>query len=143
MKQMKIYLALALAFATLLPNASWAKSTDWPIEIFESMDNSKLIIFLKDADIAVSPEWQPATGAPPMGIATVLTKVNQWIADDASLKGLGVNEIELKPINKHKRHWYYLVKLKSLENLKQKPTYVAVLLSGKVVPAMVEPASIK
>lgn len=146
MKQNFLYLMAALAITMLMPNLSWAKSkkaSEWPIEIFEAMDNSKLVIFIKDKDIEVSPVWFPAKGGPPMGIAAVLNKVNKWVEEDPSLNGLGVSEIELKPINRHKNHWYYLVQLKSLTDVKMKPSYVAVLFTGKVVPAMVEPASIK
>jgi len=130
----------------LVPSLLWAhqaKSTAWPIEIFEVMDDSRIIIFIKDDDIATSPVWHPAEGGPPMSIAVLLTKVNKWIAEDPRLKGFGVHEIELKPINHHKDHWYYLVQLKPEKNGKKKPSYIAVLLNGKVVPAMVKPASIK
>ena len=77
-----------------------------------------------------------------MGIASVISKVNQWVAQDIRLKGLTVHEIELKPIKQHKNHWYYLVHLGETHHSK-KTSYVAVLFSGKVVPAMVKPVSIK
>ncbi len=132
--------------SVVVPALSFAqaeKSATWPLEIFEVMDNSKLVIFIKDKDIEKSPSWSPAQGKPPLSIEKVLDSVKKWIAHNPDLNGLAVRGIKLKPINHHKNHWYYIVQLKSISEINKKPGYIAVLLSGQVVPAMVEPASIK
>lgn len=141
--QLKRYDLVLFALILLAPGLSWGQSKlSWPLEIFDVMDNKQLVIFVRDEDIAKSPQWQPAKGGPAMGVATVINKVNQWVAQDIRLKGLTVHEIELKPIKRHKNHWYYLVHLGDSHHSK-KTSYVAVLFSGKVVPAMVKPVSIK
>lgn len=138
-----VLFTLLISLLSVLSSVQASVQSKWPIEIFDVMDNSKIIVFIKDDDINASPKWQPADGGPPMSIEGVLQEVNKWVKADASLKDLDINEIELKPINHHKGHWYYLVQLKSSIDYRQKPRFVAVLLSGKVVPAMVKPVSIK
>lgn len=141
------FLLPSLFAGVLLPAlyAGQAEAGHWPVEIYDIMDNHKVVVFLRDEDIAASPRWQPVDGGPPLTIAAMLEQVNHWIGKDAQLAGAEVYEIELKPIQQHKQEqrWYYLVQLHSLQDGKHVNHYVAVLFNGKVVPAVVEPASIK
>ncbi len=131
-------------FFTLLP-AVHAADSHWPVEIYDVMDNQKLVIFLANEDIAESPQWQPAEGGPPVSIADALEYAHSWIEQEPQLKGAKVQEIELKPVHEHKREnrWYYLLQLRSETDGKTTANYIAILFNGKVVPAIVEPASIK
>jgi len=142
---MRYPLILGLVFflpSVTMTNA-FALDRHWPAEIFEVMDNHRLVIFLDDEDIVKSPEWQPATSPPPLTIAEVLKIVSIWISRDSRLSTAWVHEIELKPIKHHENRWYYLLQLQSTNNGKIEENYIAVLFSGKVVPAIAEPAAIK
>ncbi len=128
----------------LLPSARLQAGV-LPVEIFDVMDDQKLVIFLQDEDIAASPQWNPAEGGPPFTIADALNHARQSIEKDPRLTQAEVYDIELKPIRDHKlkHRWYYLLHLRAMENGKPRNYFLAILLGGKVVPAIAEPASIK
>jgi|GEM_PF-932907 len=136
-----------LALCLLLPllYAARADAGQWPLEIFEVMDDKKIVVFLKDEEIAASPEWQPAEGAPPLSIGSVLKTVGDWVEKDPRLAGSQVQELALKPIHGHEKEhrWYYLVRLHGKQDPRKTTHYLIVLLSGKVTPAIVEPMAIK
>lgn len=141
-----IFGVLAMAMAmTALGAAARPGSALWPVEIFDVMDGQRLVVFLHNEDIAASPVWQPTEGGPPLTIAETLGHVEDWIAKDPRLAGAEIREIELKPIHEHEmeHRWYYLVQLHGVQNGRSKAFYAAVLFTGKVVPAIAEPASIK
>ena len=131
-------------FVTGIPTA-FAGNEHWPVEIFDVMDNQKLVVFLANEDIAASPQWQPVQGGPPVSIAAALEHARSWIEQEPQLKGARVYEVELKPIHKHEREnrWYYLLQLRTEKDGRPSAHYIAVLFTGKVVPAIAEPASIK
>lgn len=138
----------SLILVVLFSNMSMASSSgtgQWPIEIFEVMDDKKIVVFLHNEDITDSPQWQPEKNGPQMTVAEVLQHVYQWRTKDRRMVGAQVQEIELKPIKHHEQEhrWYYLVKLHNEKGGVTTTYYVAVLFNGKVVPAIVEPAPIK
>ena len=122
-----------------------AGAAPWPLEIFDVMDDHKIVVFLHDEDIAAGPQWRPSEGAPPLTIEAALRHLRVWIANDKRLDGAEFHELELKPIHGHSQEhrWYYLVQLSHTDGGHGKPRYAVILFNGKVVPAMVEPASIK
>ena len=144
MRYLSILTLLVIVLTTTLTPAR-AKAGLWPVEVFDVMDNQRIVVFLRDGDIAASPKWQPAEGGPPLTIAGALEHVRQWIAEDPRLMGAEIYEIELKPIHGHEQEhrWYYLMQLRAVKDGKRKAFYAAVLLNGKVVPAIAEPAAIK
>ena len=118
----------------------------WPHEIIDAMDGQRLVLFLKDADIAASPPWHPAEDAkPPMTIAEALSRLKAWMAKDARYQGAVVHEIELKPIQEHEQEnrWYFLFQLRKREGERIKARYVAVMFNGTIVPVLAEPEPIK
>ena len=117
----------------------------WPLEIYDVMDDHKIVVFLHDDDIIASPEWRPSEGPPPLTIEAALRHLRDWIGNDKRLAGAEFHELELKPIHSHdqQHRWYYLVQLTHVDGGHGKPRYAVILLNGKVVPAMVEPASFK
>jgi len=118
----------------------------WPQEIIDSMDGRRLVLFLPNEDIAASPQWSPADGAPPpLSIAGAMAQLREWMAGDPRYREAEIREIELKPIHQHEKEnrWYYLFQLRRHDGDKRKFIYAAVLLNSKVVPVIVEPASIK
>ena len=126
---------------------TWAGAgTDlWPEEVIDTMDDQRLVVFLPHEDIAASPKWLPAEGAPPLNIAGAMAHLHKWMTDDPRYRETRIHEIELKPIQHHEKEhrWYYLFQLRRQGEGKRKAMYAAVLLNGKVVPAIVEPSSIK
>jgi hypothetical protein len=118
----------------------------WPEEIIDSMDGRRLVLFLPNKDIADSPQWMPADGAaPPLNIAGAMAQLKEWMAGDPRYREAEIHEIKLQPIRQHEKEnrWYYLFQLRRHDGDKRKVIYAAVLLNGKVVPVLVEPASIK
>ena len=122
-----------------------AETRHYPLEIYDVLDDHRLVIFLRGEDIAASPQWLPGEGAPPLTVAEAIARMRRQIEQDVRLKGAKFYEIELKPIHKHdqENRWYYLLQFRTHGEHKPKAHYFAVLLSGKVVPAIEEPASIK
>lgn len=117
----------------------------WPLEIYEVMDDKKIVVFVGNEDIAASPEWRPAEGGPPLTIDGALQHLKRWIANDDRLAGAEVREIELKPIHGHEKEnrWYYLLQLRTENGAKSQTNYAVILLNGKVISAVAEPASVK
>lgn len=139
---------LWMAIASTITTATWAKAANWPVEIFEIMDDQTLVIFLQEEDIAATPRWQPAKGGPPLTVAQALDAARRWIGSHPRLHGARIDAIELKPIHDYEKEhrWYYLLQLHAIDDddtVKVKAHYAAVLFSGKVVPAIAEPASTK
>ena len=71
--------------------------------------------------------------------------LKKWMASDPRYQGVEIHEIKLTPIRHHEQEhrWYYLFQLRPLDGGHRKAMYAAVLLNGKVVPAIAEPSSIK
>lgn len=131
--------------ATLFVFSSNVLAVEFPVEIVDQFDNSRVVAYVNQGDVDKSPSWNPADGAPPLTIGAMLKSLDNWIAEDSTLKGAEVSKIELKPImNKEiEGRWYYLVKLtcKSTEN--PKVSYAAILMNGKVSAAIREPDPFK
>jgi hypothetical protein len=140
-----VLLAAGLAAMAAVSTPSMARTNLWPVEIFDVMDNQKLVLFLRNEDIVSSPSWQPTDGAPPLTIAEALQHIHAWIEKDPRLTGAKVHELELKPIHDHQQsnRWYYLLQLLTERDGKPVTSYAAVLMSGKVVAAIAEPSSFK
>ena len=94
---------LSLLFSLFITpiSTAFAGNEHWPVEIFDVMDNQKLVIFLANEDIVSSPQWRPVQGGPPVSIAAVLEYTRSWIEQEPRLKDASVYEIELKPIHEH------------------------------------------
>jgi hypothetical protein len=120
-------------------------SDPWPEEIIDSMDDQRLVVFLPTQDIATSPQWLPADGAPPLNIAGAVEQLKKWMASDPRYRGAEIHEIELKPIHhhEHEHRWYYLFQLRHPHAGRHNVLYGAVLLNGKVIPVLAEPSPIK
>ncbi len=117
-----------------------ADSIEFPLEVFEVVDDKMVVVFLKLEDVLASPEWHPGDSAPPLDLeAAVRLAIG---SDEASRR---VREIKLTEINDPNadHRWYYLVKL--TEEAEAGPTdlYVALLMNGKAFPGLVQPQMIK
>ncbi len=113
----------------------------FPLEMIDYMDDTTIIVYAKKSDIDSSSTWMPGESAPPLSIAQLVTKVDAWLQSQKGMHDLKVNEVELKKVQKHEKdnYWYYLVQLKHKKEIQ----YIAVLMNGKVLPAIKEPKSYK
>ncbi len=134
-----------LAIAVLLAAIGSVNASPWPLEIIDHLDETKIVIYIKEADIEASPLWNPASGTPTFGLSELLETVAAWKEKNKWDAADGIEKIELKPIMHHEKEgrWYYLVQLKNVEKGKRSHQYLAVLMSGKAVAAIMEPEAYK
>lgn len=121
------------------------QSADYPLEIIERFDGTKVVVNIDERDIAAAPAWRPAEGEPPVSIAALVTAVEEWTATHPDFAKESIRKIELKPISRHEgqRHWYYLVQMRDPADARASPHYLAVMMDGKIHPAIKEPSSYK
>jgi len=146
-RSLPLLAAIALYAGITCTWAGTATAADhWPEEIIDSMDGQRLVLFLPNSDITASPQWLPADGAPPpLTIAEAVAHLQKWMTSDPRYREVEIHEIKLTPIHDHEQEhrWYYLFQLRHADGGKRKAMYAAVLLNGKVVAAIAEPASLK
>ncbi|NOX08706.1 MAG: hypothetical protein GXP22_04320 [Gammaproteobacteria bacterium] len=110
------------------------------VEIVEQFDDLKMVAFISKEYINNSPEWIPGKTALPLTVADAIKAVNDFNKDENKVDV--ISEIEIRKIPKHKKHWHYLIKVAN-KAMKLKYNIYVVLMSGKVVPAMIQPQSYK
>lgn len=110
------------------------------IEIFEQFDALRMVAFISKKDINSSPQWGPVSGALPLTVAEAMQAVKDFTKNPDIYSS--IKEIELRPVPKHEMHWHYLIKVANDEMKTQYNIYV-VLMNGKVIPALIEPAGYK
>lgn len=138
-------MAFRFVSAVLLLVSSNVFAVDFPVEIVDQFDNSRIVTYINQSDAEKSPSWNPADGEPPLTIGAMLKSLGNWVAEDSTLKGAQVSKIELKPIMQKEKEgrWYYLVKLTCQRAESPKVTYAAILMNGKVFAAIREPDPFK
>ncbi len=114
-----------------------------PIEVFEYIDDVKIVAFIKESDIERGLYWAPFEGSPPLTISKALANVYKHLAANPKLAKATLVEIKLKEIPRHKGYWHYLIKLNTKTNHKLHSYYFVVLMDGKIFPALREPESFK
>ncbi len=115
----------------------------WPLEIVEQMDDARLVVYGNEQDIDAAPSWDPGRGAPPLEIGGVVDALERWAESDPRVDAIRVEEIELKPIPHRAGRWYYLVRARVESRTGPPVRYFAVLMNGRVEPAIREPMPIK
>ena len=118
-------------------------ANEYPVEIFEYLDDTKVVAFLKDSDIEKTAPWIPLETKVPLNIDDALKAIGDLAATDDSLKLISLTSIEMKQIPGHPNYWHYLVKMKTENTGQIQPQYFIVLLDGKVIPAVKEPEGFK
>ena len=119
-----------------------AQAYHMPVEVFEYMDDERVVAFIDQKDMETCQTWT-TENLPPLAIEGALTAVRKHIAarqpeiGDATLEN-----IELRQIPRHPGHWHYMVKLKD-HGAKSPYHYFVVLMNGKVIPAVHEIAALK
>ncbi|MDQ7017263.1 MAG: hypothetical protein Q9N68_12895 [Gammaproteobacteria bacterium] len=135
---MNLYYTLLLA--AMLTLSTNTQAFQPKVEIVEQFDDLKMIAFIDKKDIDHGPEWSPNTNEPPLSVGQAIQAVQHFLkTSNASDK---VEEIELRPLPKQANRWHYLIKIAN-QAMKAKHNIYVVLMSGKVIPAMIEPQSYK
>lgn len=116
---------------------------EFPSEIIDYIDDTKIVAFIKEGDIDAASTWSPLEASPPLTMYGALENINEYMASDTELAKASLVGIELKQIPHHKRYWYYLVKMRTTHNDTPEHRYYIVLMNGKIIPAIREPGSIK
>jgi hypothetical protein len=116
----------------------------FPLEIFENLSGNRIVAFLEESDIdAAASKWQPSEQTPPVTVQKLTRSIFEHMATEKGLENIEVEEIDLRPIPRHKEQWHYLVKMKVENNHEIEHRYFLVLMNGKIFPAIREPESIK
>lgn len=108
------------------------------VEIIEQFDNLKMVAFINMEDVNDNPKWMPGNNAPPLTVAEAIEVVNSFNNKLKTTKP--IVEIEIRQMSKHKGNWHYLIKVTN-NAMKSKYDIYVVLMSGKVIPAIIEPQS--
>ncbi len=113
----------------------------FPLEIIDYMDNATIIVYAKKDEINSTSTWIPGEGNVPLNIDELVGKVSSWLKTQSKMSAFKINEIELKKVKHHEKdnYWYYLIQLKNNSDTQ----YIAVLMNGRILPAIKEPRSYK
>ncbi len=135
-------------FKTMLPLvllfvSGTSSAIEFPIEIIEYIDNTKVVAFVNEDDIDKSLRWSPFETPPPLSMTDALKLVQKQMAMDPELANAHLTGIELKPIPHHDGQWHYLVKLKNQVGDKPHARYFVLLMNSKVIAGMREPETVK
>jgi hypothetical protein len=120
-----------------------AYAYEFPVEIFEYIDDTRVVAFIAQEDINESRRWQPFKEALPLAIDEAVKAVKQHIDADPRLSNIALLEVELRQIPRFEQHWHYLVKVKADIEGERRNQYFVVLMNGKIIPAIREPQSTK
>ena len=130
---MKYYRCLYI-FIFALSVKAYAYAYQPKIEIVEQFDNLKMIAFINKEDVDNNPSWIPGSNKLPLTVADAVHAVNVL-----SKKLNTIVEIEIRLMPKYKNKWHYLIKTAN-SAMRFKYNIYVVLMNGKVVPAIIEPA---
>ena len=127
----------------LLSLFSISAYAQFPIEIVEYIEDTKLVAFIDEAQLDDSMKWQPLREAPPLSIEGAVDAIKDHLTSMDGVTRFSINEIELKAIPHHEKYWHYLVKLNAEINHESNNYFFIVLMNGKIIPAIKEADSIK
>jgi hypothetical protein len=134
---------LLMMISTIFSIGALAK--EFPLEIIERFADARIVIYTRQSAIDAAPAWNPSQGAPPLSIEALIKAVEKWSAAEPQPATAFIRKIELKPIRheENRNRWYYLVQLDVKEQGRSSTRYLAVLMSGKILPAIREPEPYK
>ena len=131
---MKYYPSLLLLILTISLNAYAFKPK---VEIIEQFDDLKMIAFISEDDMQGNPEWNPDLAVPPLTVAEAIKAVRSL-----TKKSKPIKEIEIRRVPNYENKWHYLIKSADSSMSSAYDIYV-VLMSGKVIPGIIEPQGYK
>ena len=127
----------------LLPLGAHAQQMVFPIEIFEYVDNARVVAFINQSDIDATRNWHPFDEAVPLTVDQATERMNSYMASAPELEGGRLEEIVLRRIPQHEKQWHYMFKMRTDPAQGSQAHYFVMLMSGKIIPAIREPESIK
>jgi len=107
------------------------------IEIIEQFDDLKMVAFISEEVMQNNPEWNPENDAPPLTVVEAIRAVKSLTKTLKPIK-----EIEIRRSANYKNKWHYLIKSADSSMSSDFDIYV-VLMSGKVIPGIIEPQGYK
>ena len=116
---------------------------EFPIEIFEYIDNTRVVAFVNEADIDKTLHWTPFEGPLPLTLTDALKAIEAYIKTNPELTNAVLSGVELKPVPHHEGYWNYLVRMKTFADGKPVSHYFIVLMDGKIVSGLKEPEMVK
>jgi len=133
----------AVLVGLLLSLSSGAFAFKFPIEMIEGVDGARVIVYINEEDIDTDVHWAPFEGEPPVSVGEALAAVRTHVEQNASFGDVTLRDIQLRRIPRHDNDWHYMVVLQSQRGGSPVLHYYAVLMTGKVIPAILEPESYK
>jgi len=125
----------------LLSNSVFAFK--FPIEMIEGVNGARVVIYVNEEDIASEVHWMPFDGAPPVSMLDALAVVKDHLAKTPEIRDATLKELQLRRIPHHENDWHYMIVMQALRDGKPVLHYYAVLMNGKLIPAIREPESYK
>jgi hypothetical protein len=119
------------------------RAVEFPIEVFEYVENARVVAFIDESDLDASARWHPFEAPPTLGIEGVTVAIRNYIESEQDLSGAAVTEIELRQVPLREKDWHYIVKLKTEDDQGTRFHYLVVLMNGKIIPAIREPEPLK
>ncbi|HEB57623.1 MAG TPA: hypothetical protein ENJ01_00185 [Gammaproteobacteria bacterium] len=112
------------------------------VEIIERFDDFRIVAFIDEADLADYPVWDPMQGEVPLSIGGAIQAVRAK-HNHMHLQNSIVREIELREIAGRRNYWHYLIVTRDASRDDAQDEVYVVLMNGKVIPAIIEPESVK
>ena len=116
---------------------------EFPIEVFEYIDNTRVVAFVNEADIDKTLHWTPFEGPLPLTLTDALKAIQSYVATDPDLANAVLSGVELKQVPHHEGYWHYLVRMKTFADGRPTSHYFIVLMDGKIVSGIKEPETFK
>lgn len=128
---------------TVLLFSTQAGAIEFPLEVIESIDDTRVVAFISQKDIDAAGTWEPLRTPPPVTLAQALDAVLAALTDHGvAAETVRLASAELKEFPHQPGHWHYLVRLKKSSG-KPYPRFYVVLMNGKAIPAAMEPEAYK
>lgn len=119
-------------------------AVEFPIEVIEYMDDTKVVAFVSQTDIDAASTWNPMKSDAPLCVTEALAAVKKALASyPVDIGAIELASIELKEFPHQPGHWHYLVRLKKQDPEAAHPAFYVVLMNGKAIPATREPQAYK
>jgi len=117
-----------------------AQAYQFPTEIIERFDDSRVVAFISEAQFKDAKPWNPVAEAPPLTVHQAIQAVIKHYANEQGhTAAIAIAEIEIRKTPSNDNLWHYIIKASAQGD----DFYYFVLMNGNVVPAVVEPESYK
>ncbi len=128
----------------LLVAANNVPAVQFPLEIVENFDGTRVVVLANKDEIETAPTWHPAD-KPPLTIADLVITVQKHIDATPGRSNALIRKIDLRPIKGYETQdrWYYLLMVADPDNSHPNLNYLAVLMNGKVLSTIREPSAYK